>query len=102
MLSGLLGEGLGVGMVCVMLELLVAERDEKFQQCGMKTPGGCLRHEKRGIYSYHFLTSDSFSHASLSCNSCTKVCSLLFALVFHNHPYIPLFLYFSLLSYSMS
>ena len=33
MLSGLLGEGLGVGtpvdgMVCVMLELLVAERDE--------------------------------------------------------------------------
>ena len=30
MLSGLLGEGLGVGMVCVMLELLVAERDEKF------------------------------------------------------------------------
>ena len=29
-LSGLLGEGLGVGMVCVMLELLVAERDEKF------------------------------------------------------------------------
>ena len=27
MLSGLLGEGLGVGMVCVMLELLVAERD---------------------------------------------------------------------------
>ena len=30
MLSGLLGEGIGVGMVCVMLELLVPERDKKF------------------------------------------------------------------------